>query len=324
MTSETNRGTQGQPKVSTSLGAGIADAQPEPQIDIAEELTPATSGPPSAVPTTISQEVAAGKRFEFGRNWTAFLALLNEERIQTACASLREMLGVEDLQGKNFLDVGCGSGLFSLAARRLGARVYSFDYDPASVACAQELRRRYHPQDPSWNVRTGSALDPGYLKQLGVFDVVYSWGVLHHTGAMWTALDNVAPLVAPGGALFISIYNDQGTASRRWLAVKRLYNRLPHYLRYPLLWGVCCKLWWRRVLKDFLLGRPFRSWREVRRSRGMSAWHDVVDWVGGYPFEVAKPEQIFDFYRIRGFLLAKLKTCGGSLGCNQFVFVRRP
>jgi SAM-dependent methyltransferase len=277
------------------------------------------SGPPA----TISQEIAAGQRFEFGRNWAAFLTLLDEERIRNACASLQEMLGVEHLHGARFLDLGCGSGLFSLAARRLGARVHSFDFDPASVACTQELRRRYYPEDSDWTIETGSALDTTYLTQLGVFEVVYSWGVLHHSGAMWTALGNVAPLVAPGGMLFISIYNDQGTASRRWLAVKRLYNRLPGPLRYPLVGGVCWLLWWRRILKDFLLGRPFRSWREVKHSRGMSAWRDVVDWTGGYPFEVAKPEQIFDFYRDRGFLLTGLKTCGGSLGCNEFVFQRR-
>jgi len=268
------------------------------------------------------REIAGGQRFAFGRNWRAFLGSLDQARIQSACDSLKEMLEVEDLGAKSFLDAGCGSGLFSLAARRLGARVYSFDYDPASAACAEELRRRYFPDDPDWVVETGSVLDPAYLAQLGKFDIVYSWGVLHHTGAMWDALERAAAMVNPGGTLFISIYNDQGTASRRWLAVKRFYNRLPGPLRPMLIWVVCVELWWRRWTKDFLRGRPFQSWREVKRLRGMSAWHDVVDWVGGYPFEVAKPEQIFDFFRARGFLLTRLKTCGGSLGCNEFVFRR--
>jgi hypothetical protein len=52
----------------------------------------------------------------------------------------------------------------------------------------------------------------------------------------------------------------------------------------------------------------------------MSRWHDLIDWVGGYPFEVASPEQIFDFCRERGLSLKRLKTCGGGSGCNQFVF----
>jgi 2-polyprenyl-6-hydroxyphenyl methylase/3-demethylubiquinone-9 3-methyltransferase len=278
------------------------------------------NSPPAAATST--EEVAAGKRFAFGLNWAAFLATLDEERIGTACRSLQDMLGVTDLRGKSFLDVGSGSGLFSLAARRLGARVYSFDYDPQSVGCTEELRRRYFPSDGDWTVEPGSALDANYLGRLGKFDIVYSWGVLHHTGAMWDALANVVPLVQERGTLFIAIYNDQGRTSRRWLAVKRAYNRLPPRLRFLVLGPACWHLWWRRILKDFLLARPFHSWRETKRMRGMSAWRDVVDWVGGYPFEVAKPEQIFDFFRARGFVLIRLKTEGGDLGCNEFVFVK--
>src|SRR5687768_17002539 len=126
------------------------------------------------------------------------------------------MLNVERLDGKSFLDIGSGSGLFSLAARRLGARVHSFDYDPQSVACTTELRRRYVPASADWIVERGSALDRDYLSTLGTFDVVYSWGVLHHTGSMWQALDNVKPLVAERGHLYIAIYNDLGEITDRW------------------------------------------------------------------------------------------------------------
>lgn len=90
-------------------------------------------------------EIAMGRRFAFGENWRRFLETLSEERVREAGRSLREMLEMPSLSGLSFLDVGCGSGLFSLAARRLGARVRSFDYDPASVACALELRRRFFP-----------------------------------------------------------------------------------------------------------------------------------------------------------------------------------
>ena len=113
---------------------------------------------------------------------------------------------------------------------------------------------------------------------------------------MWQALENAGGLVAPGGKLFIAIYNDQGNISKRWLAIKRTYNRLPHALRFLVTIPVAVHLFWRPTLKDFLRLRPFESWRNTGKERGMSAWTDLVDWVGGYPFEVAKPEAILDFY----------------------------
>src|SRR5216684_6957903 len=144
-------------------------------------------------------EIAQGARFEFGKNWTRFLVGLDDTRIARAEESLRAMLETSDLEGKSFLDIGSGSGLFSLAARRLGARVHSFDYDPQSVACTGELKRRCFLDDGNWVVEKGSVLDQDYLACLGVFDVVYSWGVLHHTGDMWRALENVVPLVKERG-----------------------------------------------------------------------------------------------------------------------------
>lgn len=275
--------------------------------------------------TGFSAEVAEGERFEFGANWARFLRVLDGERIAEAEASLRAMLGRENLDGLSFLDVGSGSGLFSLCAARLGAaRVHSFDYDPDSVGCTQELRRRHAPAGSDWTIERGSALDAGYLRSLGRFDVVYSWGVLHHTGDMWSALANTTEAVADGGRLFISIYNDQGRRSRVWRAVKRRYNELPPRARIPYVVAVMAP---REALAAAMVtarGRPLdyvRTWTGYR-ARGMSRWHDLVDWVGGYPFEVAAPEQVFDFVRARGFTLERLRTCGGGLGCNQFVFAR--
>jgi 2-polyprenyl-6-hydroxyphenyl methylase/3-demethylubiquinone-9 3-methyltransferase len=276
------------------------------------------------MPASVQEEIASRERFAFGRNWRRFLSILDENRILRAEDSLRHMLEVADLRGKTFLDIGCGSGLFSLAARRLGARVHGFDYDPESSACAQELRLRYFPQDPDWRIEEGSALDAGYLARLGCFDIVYSWGVLHHTGAMWQALENAAERVAPAGKLCIAIYNDQGKTSDRWRSIKRVYNRLPGGLRFVITVPALVHFHWRGALKDALRGRPFEAWRQYGRERGMSPWRDLIDWVGGYPFEVAKPEAILDFYLRRGFTLTRLTTCGGSLGCNEYVFVRMP
>ncbi len=267
-----------------------------------------------------ADEALTGQRFEFGKNWSRFLSLLNEERIQRAEDSLLTGLRCQNLTGRTFLDVGSGSGLFSLAARRLGARVHSFDYDPESVACALELKRRYFPGDGDWVIEQGSVLEREYLKRLNQFDIVYSWGVLHHTGTMWNAMDNVGKLVAPGGSLFISIYNDQGGASRRWRFVKRLYNRTPRGLRFLILISAFFYLHTRQILRDFVRLKPFATLRSYPERRGMSALHDLVDWVGGYPFEVARPEEVFDFYWRRQFVLTRLKTCRGDLGCNEFVF----
>jgi 2-polyprenyl-6-hydroxyphenyl methylase/3-demethylubiquinone-9 3-methyltransferase len=273
----------------------------------------------------VLREVAEGKRFNFGKNWNRFLTLLDEGRIQEAEKSLKQMLEVENLDSKLFLDMGSGSGLFSLVARRLGAKVHSFDYDPGSVECTAELKRRYFPDDVYWKIEEGNVLDVPFLNSLGQFDIVYAWGVLHHTGAMWQALANVVPLVCQGGKLFISIYNSQGILSRYWATLKNFYNQSPKPVRGLIILSVATLLETRSSLFRLVQGQnplPFKYWKEKKRGRGMSVWHDLVDWVGGYPFEVAKPEEIFDFYRKNGFTLVKLKTCGGGLGCNEFVFIR--
>jgi 2-polyprenyl-6-hydroxyphenyl methylase/3-demethylubiquinone-9 3-methyltransferase len=286
----------------------------------------------SAVPLVGSRdahasEVARGERFEFGENWANFLSLLDEERITAAERGLQRMLETERLDGLRFLDIGSGSGLSSLAAKRLGATVHSFDYDPQSVACTSELRRRYFANASDWIVERGSALDANYLRTLGSFDIVYSWGVLHHTGSMWQALENAVIPVASHGKLFIAIYNDTGTQSRRWAWIKRTYNGLPSVARKPFAVAVTIPAEAKKAVSATLrgqLGEYVSSWtKNYGHRRGMNKWHDIVDWVGGYPYEFATPDQIFDFYKAKGFTLTKMKCGVVGLGCNEFVFERQ-
>nr|WSY54798.1 class I SAM-dependent methyltransferase [Streptomyces sp. NBC_00886] len=268
-------------------------------------------------------EISQGRRFAFGRNWQKFGQLIDEERIRGAQSSLEKALGTTDLTGRTFLDIGCGSGLFSLAALRLGARVRSFDYDPDSVAAARKVREEFAPGS-EWDIECASILDAGFVKGLGQFDIVYSWGVLHHTGALWQAMEAACGLVAQNGALYVSIYNDQGGESRMWTSVKCRYNKSGPVMRRLLLAGSVLYLGRRLPLQVAAgLMRAGSMVRTEPRPRGMSRSHDLVDWVGGYPFEVASPERVFDFCQDRGFQLRHLKTCKGGIGCNEFVFRRR-
>ena len=269
-------------------------------------------------PETAEAEIATGRRFAFGRNWSSFLRTLNEQRIALAVHSLQELLGQEDLNGQSFLDVGSGSGLFSLAARKLGARVHSFDFDSNSVACAKQLRDRFSPADSEWTIDQGSALDRAYLESLGTFDVVYSWGVLHHTGQMWPALENVTSRVSPQGLLAIALYNDQGWLSRLWLRVKRLY--CAHLAtRWMVLLVFIPYFFVRTVLVSVI--RRHNEFARYRRNRGMSIVHDWLDWLGGLPFEVATVTDVQKFCEERGFDVVRINRTN-RLGNNEFVFRR--
>jgi len=268
--------------------------------------------------------IDAPARFAFGANWTRFLSVLDDDRIAEAEKSLQNMLGVTDLKSKTFLDIGSGSGLFSLAARRLGANVHSFDYDPQSVACTAELKRRYFDGDATWRVEQGSALDSEYMRKLGQFDVVYSWGVLHHTGAMWVGIENALQRVAGGGRMFIAIYNDQGLKSHGWWVVKYLYNKLPRPLNtlYAYFLGLAAQAL--NILKYTLKLQPMTAIRpllDYKQKRGMSVMHDLIDWMGGFPFEFARYEILTAYLHARGFKLIKGNQAT-SLGCHEMVFAR--
>ena len=266
--------------------------------------------------------------FSFGRNWKNYVRhSADEKALLDAVSSLKEF-GTE-IAGRTFMDIGCGSGLFSLAALEMGAaRVISFDADPNSVDASLLLREKFRAKHPNWDISHGSILDEELVKELeGGGDVVYSWGVLHHTGAMYQAVRNAARLVKDGGTFIIAIYN-HGPGSRFWEKVKIFYNRFPALA--PL------------VLAAYLL--TFGLYTAVRRSRtdpsalrerGMNLYYNAVDWLGGYPYEYACFEEIKAFVEKLGFELTLAPTilpCGRSerpsfrlsnTGCNEFVFVKK-
>ena len=260
--------------------------------------------------------------FPFGENWSDFLQILSDEHILEAEKSLRTFLGDADLKGKTLLDIGSGSGLHSLVARKMGAEVFSFDYDAQSVACTRELKSRYFSNDPLWKIEQGSILDKGFVDGLGEFDIAYAWGVLHHTGVLWQALYNAQLPVREGGLLFVAIYNDQGLISALWKIVKRTYcsgwlgRALMSAIFYPIFFLS-------GLLIDILhLRNPAARYREHKKYRGMSLLHDWRDWLGGYPFEPAEPARIISFYKNLGFELVKLLPTGHGFGNNQFLFRR--
>ena len=174
-------------------------------------------------------QVLSGEQisFSFGRNWQKYLSGFDRSAIDQAERSFVSFTSQSSLEGDTFLDLGCGSGLSSLCAYRLGAkRVVSVDIDPHSIDCVLSLRTHYGDDRRRWEIVNGSALDAGFLASLGRFSFVYSWGVLHHTGSMWKAIENVIESVEPAGKLHLALYNEHRN-SARWLRVKRICNRWP-------------------------------------------------------------------------------------------------
>lgn len=266
---------------------------------------------------------APPEAFRFGRNWQRYVSkYLDADRERIASESLTELVG--DLRGRTFLDVGCGSGLFSLCAHRAGAsQIVSFDIDADSVEATRLLHRRAGSPD-SWRVLHGSILDSKFIEGLRPADVVYSWGVLHHTGDMYRAIRNAAALVNPDGLLAIAIYNRMTGPwldSERWWRIKRAYNRTsrPGQRAMELAYGLYCLLGRLRSHQN-----PLRIAREYRRSRGMAVWTDMVDWLGGYPYEFATADEIIRFCELEcGMPCARLIPVGErETGNNQFVFER--
>lgn len=233
-------------------------------------------------------------RFGFGKNWEEYIKKnFSEERVEISRKHLLSFLGLDSLEGKSFLDIGCGSGLHSLAAFRSGAaRIVSFDFDDDSVRTTQKLWE-YAGSPAHWQVTQGSILDAHQVAQIERFDIVYSWGVLHHTGRMWEAMDNAARLGKKGSLYYIALYDYEihvDPTPEFWLEVKQRYNNSGGWNKRQMeCWYV-----WKFMLNSRLRNVPALVKRVVgyKQSRGMEFYTDVKDWLGGWPMEFAKRDDV--------------------------------
>lgn len=274
----------------------------------------------------MNQPTEIETRYDFGRNWDAFASQLTEEAIENAITGLEKL--TQPSIGGRFLDIGSGSGVHSLAALRLGAKtVRCIDYDDASVATTRAVLAQYAGES-DWDAKQGDILveraetGPGPASA-ELFDTVYSWGVLHHTGDMWRAIDNAATFVRPGGRFVVALYLKTPLCGF-WRIEKHLYAKFPllrPFFRWPfaviLLSGISIRK----------LQKPGTVIRNYQRQRGMSFLHDVDDWLGGYPYESVRNEEIISFMTSRGFEMTEcfnIKTPVGVFGsgCGEWVFRR--
>jgi SAM-dependent methyltransferase len=262
------------------------------------------------------------KKYGFGKNWRTFLEKnFSEEHLLEAEKSLQSLLEGENPVGKSFMDIGCGSGLFSLAAWRLGvSQVISFDVDEESVGCCRHLANDFHGNDSrEWRIFQGSILDPEVVKKVERCDIVYAWGVLHHTGNMWRAIENGGRLVERGGLFVIGIYNWQGgrLGTETWRKLKKWYCLAPRWQTVIWEWMY---IGWKLAYMVLVFRNPVAYLRSYKLNRGMSWFRDISDWLGGYPYEAATPGDVLTFGRKRlGFELVKQNVnCG--LGVSEFVF----
>ncbi|HDX8443374.1 class I SAM-dependent methyltransferase [Aeromonas hydrophila] len=256
----------------------------------------------------MSNDIQKELRFEFGANWQSYLDHnLSPERIDQARQHLLSFIGREDLLGLRILDIGSGSGIHSMAAFQAGAaEVVSFDYDAESVMATKRLHAMCHSPE-NWRIMQGSVLDPEFMNSLGQFDLVYAWGVLHHTGAVWTAIDLASTCVKPGGLMYIALYDSDWSAESPefWCDIKQRYTASSAMVRRMYeAWYVA-----RFVLRynPFRLGYLFRYAREYKKNRGMDFYHDVKDWLGGWPMEYTRIYEVIPFLQTKGMRLLHTK-----------------
>jgi len=265
--------------------------------------------------------------FSFGENWASYAEHIGKRELTAAKEGLRRLLGGTALAGKRLLDIGCGAGVHSLAALELGAsEVVAVDLDPSSVKTARMLLAKYAP-DAHYRVEESSVFDlsPNIL---GKFDIVYSWGVLHHTGDMDLALRKAAGMLGERGEFVFALYR-RTLICPFWEVEKRWYSRAPRSSQW-LARKAYVTLF---VLGLWATGRSLAKYKaDYHKTRGMDFYHDVHDWLGGFPYESVSSKRIdhlmseLGLTHVRSFV-AQNGFWGrfglfGS-GCDEYVYARR-
>lgn len=261
------------------------------------------------------------KRFEFGRNWRLFVERhYSQEAVNASKSRILDFLKRRDLNGLHVIDVGCGSGIHSMAMFQAGAAsIHSFDYDPTSVEATRIVRSKVGSPS-NWTVEQGSVLDESFMRTLPGYDLVYSWGVLHHTGDVWKAIDLATEHVRPGGLFYIALYSadmQKDPTPEFWLEVKRTYVS-SGWLRRR-----CMEIWyvWRFMLRR-RVPRPTAVAKRLsdhRKDRGMHLITDIRDWLGGWPMEFVWDADAVRFCEQHGLVLKEMSTGKAN---TEFLFER--
>jgi 2-polyprenyl-6-hydroxyphenyl methylase/3-demethylubiquinone-9 3-methyltransferase len=111
--------------------------------------------------------------------------------------------------------------------------------------------------------------------------------------------------------------------SRMWWQVKQTYNLAP----WPIKRAMECGYGAVFLLKDAMSMRnPLRTVKEYSNDsgRGMDFWHDVRDWLGGFPYEYATPAAVFNYVHDKFNLQLEYLSTSSGVGCNEFTFRKPP